>query len=46
MSYLKNRLFIYAREKQNISGYKIGVMIERSKVKIVGKECDMGKKLP
>ena len=27
-------------------GYKIGIMIERSKVKIVGKEYDMGKKLP
>ena len=31
-----------------MSGYKIGIMIERSKVKIVGKEYvyDVGKKLP
>ena len=27
-------------------GYKIKIMIKRSKVKIVGKEYDMGKKLP
>ena len=29
-----------------MSSYEIRIMIKRSKVKIVGKEYDMGKKLP